>query len=56
MGIMESLTRVENKIISLRNEMHSLIHENSFNTTYEVIKVSQELDEVLNQYYKLHKN
>lgn len=47
---------IENKIRSLRSEMHNLMHKNNLTTTYEVIKVSQELDEVLNEYYKLHKN
>lgn len=54
---MESLISVENKITSLRSQMHKLIHKNSFITTSEVVNVSQELDKVLNQYYKIkHKN
>ncbi|NBI07746.1 aspartyl-phosphate phosphatase Spo0E family protein [Senegalia massiliensis] len=50
---MENLVNVENKITSLRNQMHKLIHKNSFITTSEVVNVSQKLDEALNQYYKI---
>lgn len=54
---MENLSSVENKITSLRSKMHNIIHKNNFVTTYEVVNVSQELDRVLNQYYKIkHKN
>ncbi|WP_130806121.1 aspartyl-phosphate phosphatase Spo0E family protein [Senegalia massiliensis] len=50
---MENLVNVESKITSLRNQMHKLIHKNSFITTSEVVTASQKLDEALNQYYKL---
>ncbi|MBF8983701.1 aspartyl-phosphate phosphatase Spo0E family protein [Lutibacter sp. B2] len=40
------------KIQKLRNEMHKLIAEKKNNLDPEVIKASQMLDQVLNQYYE----
>ncbi|NBI06685.1 aspartyl-phosphate phosphatase Spo0E family protein [Senegalia massiliensis] len=50
---MEKLKDIENKIISLRTQMHKLLHKNDFITTKEIVKISQELDEVLNLYHKI---
>lgn len=40
------------KIQKMRNEMHRLIDEKADNLHPEVIKASQMLDQVLNQYYE----
>ena len=40
------------KIQKMRNEMHKLIDEKKNNLDPEVIKASQMIDQVLNQYYE----
>lgn len=50
---METIKDIEIKIETLREKMHSLIHKNQYILTPEVLKASQNLDSILNEYYKL---
>jgi len=53
MGIMEDLDNVESKIATLKKQLDELLHKNNFISTTEVIKISEELDEVLYLYHKI---
>lgn len=45
--------RIIKRIGKLRRKMHDLIYEKSSLIDMEVVKVSQELDSVLNQYHQI---
>ncbi|WP_242620504.1 aspartyl-phosphate phosphatase Spo0E family protein [Senegalia massiliensis] len=53
---MENLESIEEKIELLRNQMHNLLHKNSSLNIKEIVDISQELDEILNLYYKIKKD
>ncbi len=50
---MEDLDNVESKIATLKKQLDELLHKNNFISTTEVIKISEELDEVLYLYHKI---
>ncbi|WP_130808283.1 Spo0E family sporulation regulatory protein-aspartic acid phosphatase [Senegalia massiliensis] len=44
---------VEDKITALKKQLDELLHKNDFISTTKVIKISEELDEVLSLYHKI---
>jgi hypothetical protein len=49
----ETLSELLQKITFSRNRMHKLWKEKGYNTDFEVLAASIELDDLLNQYYLL---
>ncbi|WP_165442951.1 Spo0E family sporulation regulatory protein-aspartic acid phosphatase [Senegalia massiliensis] len=47
------LDNLETKIMTLKKQLDKLLHKNNSINTIEIIKISEELDEVLYLYHKI---
>ncbi|QEK11034.1 aspartyl-phosphate phosphatase Spo0E family protein [Crassaminicella thermophila] len=52
---MDNIHEINLKIQRLRKKLHKLIDEKNDNLNPEIIKISQMLDILLNEYYKIQK-